>query len=242
MVTVHGDEEFEKLRNHMLPCRLICPEPGGHVPEVERSIRTVKEGCRAAIHGMPYSFFPKEMLRGLIRKVILLLNAFPGSHGVSDTLSPRNIIENLPHIDYHSLKIPFGAYVQMAVDEMITNTPRPRTIGCIVLDPVGINQKYRFMSLESGRRVSGRVVRELPITSEVITRVNELGADQKQPEVHDGRLLFEWRPGLPVLDGDLDLVIDHFPEQADNREDDAVIFPEPIPDEEPGQHFTQPGI
>jgi hypothetical protein len=29
VVTVHADEEFEKLRNHMLPSRLNTPNPGG---------------------------------------------------------------------------------------------------------------------------------------------------------------------------------------------------------------------
>jgi hypothetical protein len=81
LTATHADEEFEVLRNHMLPCHLVCPEPGGHVPEVERSIQTIKERCRAAVHGLPYEYFPKEMLRGLIRKVILMLNAFPGEHG-----------------------------------------------------------------------------------------------------------------------------------------------------------------
>lgn len=110
MVMVHANEEFEKLRNHMLPIRLITPDPGGHVLEVERSIRTIKEGCRAAIHGLLYSVFPKEMLRGLIRKVILMLTVMPSDSGVSDTLSTRNLIKNLPHLDYHSVKLAFGSY------------------------------------------------------------------------------------------------------------------------------------
>jgi AAA ATPase containing von Willebrand factor type A (vWA) domain len=198
IVTIHADEEFEKLRSHMLPGRLLSPDPGGHVPEVERSIRTMKEGCRAAIHGLPYSVYPKEMLRGLIRKITLLSNAFPADHGVSDNLSPRNLVDNLPNLDYHSIKIPFGAYCQLAVDEQITNTTRPRTIGAIVLDPVGTNKKYRYMSLESGKRVSGRLVRVLPVTDEVIDRVNSIGISQKQPRTRDGRLLFEWRPGIPL--------------------------------------------
>jgi hypothetical protein len=192
ITAAHADEEFEALRNHMLPCHFMCPEPGGHVPEVERSIQTIKEGCHAAVnHDLSYEFFPKEMLCGLIRKVILILNAFPGEHGFSDTLSPQNIIENLPHLNYNSIKIPFGSYVQMAVDDMVTNTPQPRTIGCIVLDPVGTNHKYHFMSLESGRRVSGCMVCILPVTNEVIDRVNQLGRDQKQPAIRDGRLLFK---------------------------------------------------
>jgi AAA ATPase containing von Willebrand factor type A (vWA) domain len=234
VVTVHADEEFEKIRNHMLPSRLITPNPGGHVPEVERSIRTLKEGCRAAIHGMPYSVYPKEMLRGLIRKVVLMTNAVPSESGVSDTLSPRNLIENLPHLDYHSIKIAFGSYVQVAVDEQITITPRPRTIGCIVLDPTGTNQKYRLMSLESGKKVSGRIVRILPITDEVIDRVNELGTQQKQPRIQDGRLLFEWRPGVPV-DGDVYMIDDGLEPIIEGRDDNEVI-PEPLEDDAVDDH------
>lgn len=234
VVTVHADEEFEKLRSHMLPSRLVSPDPGGHhVPLVERSIRTLKESCRAAIHGLPYTVYPKELLRGLIRKVILMSNAVPGESGISNTLSPRNLVENLPNLDFHSIKIPFGAYCQLAVDEQITNTTRPRTIGAIVLDPVGLNQKYRFMSLESGQRVSGRLVRILPVTEEVIDRVNEIGSQQKQARTREGRLLFEWRPGLPI-DEDVflaDEINGAQEEAAHEAREQEVLLPEPIEDE-----------
>jgi len=115
--------------------------------------------------------------------------------------------------------------VQMAIDEDITNTPRPRTIGCIVLDPVGIGQKYRLMSLESGRKVSGCIVQSLPATDEVVNRVHELGEEQSQPRIHDGRLLFEWRPGVPV-DGDFYLLDD----QNEAAFPTADVLPDPIAD------------
>lgn len=102
---MHADEEFEKLRYDLLPSRLVFPDPGGHVPEVERLIRSLKEDYCTAIHGMPYKYLPKEFLRGLIRKLVLLWNAFPVDHGVSDTQSPRNIVDNLSHLDYHAIKI-----------------------------------------------------------------------------------------------------------------------------------------
>jgi Cobalamin biosynthesis protein CobT (nicotinate-mononucleotide:5, 6-dimethylbenzimidazole phosphoribosyltransferase) len=230
VVSIHADEEFEKLRNHMLPSILMSPNPGGHVPEVERSIRTLKEGCRAAIHGMPYRVYPKEMLRGLIRKVILMANAFPSEHGVSNVLSPRNLVDNLPNLDYNSIKIPFGSYCQIAIDETITNTTRPRTIGAIVLDPTGLNRKYRFMSLESGKRVSGRIVQILPVTDEVVERVDEIGTQQRQSRIRDGRLLFEWRPGQPI---DGDVFPDDLPDENDlerNPEQNDGIIPDPIND------------
>ena len=150
IIMVHADEEFEKLRSHMLPSRFITPDPGAHVPKVERSIFTLKEGCRAVIHSLPYSKFPKEMICGLIRKVMLIQNAFPGDHGVSDTLSPCNIIDNLPNLDYHSIKIPFGTYAQVTIDEEVMNTQQPHTIGCIMLDPVGINQNFVLCPLRVG--------------------------------------------------------------------------------------------
>jgi hypothetical protein len=167
------------------------------------------------------------MIRGIIRKVTLIQNAFPADHGVSDTISPRNIIDNLPNLDYHSIKVPFGAYAQVALDEEVTNTQRARTVGCIVLDPVGLNQKYRFMSLETGRRVSGRLVKVLPVTEEVIARVNHLGSEQQQPTIHNGELLFEWRPGHAFeYDGFFDgLWGDEY--DADRE---AEFHPEPVVD------------
>jgi hypothetical protein len=59
------------------------------------------------------------MICGLIKKVTLIQNAFPADHGVSDTLSPWNIINNLPNLDYHFIKVPFSAYAQVAVDKEI---------------------------------------------------------------------------------------------------------------------------
>lgn len=158
-------------------------------------------------------------------------NAFPSDHGVSDNLSPRNLVENLPNLDFHSIKIPFGSYAQVAVDKAITNTPRPRTLGCIVLDPIGINQKYRFMSLETGRKVSGRIARILPVTDEVISRVNEIGREQKQPVIQDGRLLFEWRPGQ-LVDEDLYL-LDEALANGDDDDGDDDIVPDPVDDDGP---------
>jgi len=96
------------------------------------------------------------------------------------------------------------------------------------LDPVGINQKYRFMSLESGRRASGRIVRILPITDKVIQRrVNELGTEQKQPVVHDGRLLFEWKPGFPI-ENDAHFYADDPPSDNDSEGGEEEVLQEPV--------------
>ena len=57
------------------------------------------------------------------------------------------------------------------------------------------------MSLETGMQINGRVVATLPITNEVIERVEALGQDQQQPFRVSKMLKYEWRPGT-ALDND----------------------------------------
>ena len=59
----------------------------------------------------------------------------------------------------------------------------------------------------------------LPITDEVIERVAELAAAQGQPIIHDGRLLYEWRPGVPIADDDAELE-DYYGELNYEQEED----------------------
>jgi hypothetical protein len=76
--------------------------------------------------------------------------------------------------------------------------------------------------------VSGRLVKVLPITTEVITRVNQLGAKQQQPTVQDGELLYEWHPGQ-VFDSD-DMNDSLWDKEGPVEREDEVL-PEPVLDE-----------
>ena len=60
------------------------------------------------------------------------LNAFGNENNIAEGMTPRNIIDNLPHIDFKDLLYEFGQYVQLHVDDSPTNTMRSRTIGAIV--------------------------------------------------------------------------------------------------------------
>ena len=62
------------------------------------------------------------MVRELIKQGNEFLNAFGSKDTIADGLSPRNIIDNLPHVDYNDLKYEFGQYVQLHVTEKVTNT------------------------------------------------------------------------------------------------------------------------
>jgi len=75
-----------------------------------------------------------------------------------------------------------------------------------------------------------------PITNEVVEKVAELAAVQGQPIIHDGRLLYEWRPGIPIADDDAELE-DYYGEMNYEQEEDIdppdindpVEYDEPTP-------------
>ena len=201
--TVHADPEFEKIREAIRPMDLITCEAGAHVPEIERSVQTVKNGCRSQTHSMPYRAIPRVMTRALVKMVNDNLNAQPARDGYTGATA-RNIIDNLPHLDCDELKYEFGSYVQLHINEQITNTMRHRTIDAIALNPTS-NGKYKFMSLETGREVDGTVKEVLPLTDAIIRKVETMARNQGVSLNPSRMLAFEWRPGQPFEGDDITL-------------------------------------
>ena len=222
---IHADKEFEKVEKDLLPSRLTICGVDEHVPEIERSVQTQKNENRAVSQAMPYKCIPRIMIREIVKQGNVFLNAFGTEDSVDDGLTPRNIIDNLPHIDYNDLKYEFGQYVQLHVNQRFTNTMKSRTIGAIVLGPKNIQGQYNYMSLETGEQIDGRVVAILPITEDVITRVEEFGQKQKQPYRESRMLQYEWRPGQNVGPDDQIGNDNHTTPQTTN-EFDVVIIPD----------------
>ena len=133
------------MNSNILPIRLHTVGTDEHVPEVERSIQTEKNENRAICHAMPYRCIPKLMLRELLQQSNSFLNAIGPIDAIGAGLSPRNIIDNLPNIDYNHLKYEFGQYVQLHVNQRFTNTMHSRTIGAIVLGPRDIRGQYNYI-------------------------------------------------------------------------------------------------
>ncbi len=236
IVDLHGDNEFAKIQVQILPTNLTLAAANEHVGTVERSVRTMKESSRAGLHSIPYKQVPIAMVKGLLKYATMLQNAFPTKSGISDTLSPRNIVQGLPNIDFANLKYEFGEYGELSEDSTVTNTQAGRTKGALALYPRGQHGSWAFLSLSTGREVHGRTFTPLPITDEVIARVAELAAAQGQPIIHDGRLLYEWMPGVPITDDDAELG-DYYGEMNYEQEEDIdppdindpVEYEEPAP-------------
>ena len=113
---------------------------------------------------MPYKLIPCVMIRELVKPGNEFLNDFGTKDNVSDSLFPRNIIDNLPQVDYNDLKYEFGKYVQLQVTQKVTNTTKIRTVGAIVIILIPIQGQYSYMSLETRKKIDGKVVAVLPIT------------------------------------------------------------------------------
>ncbi|KAL7574572.1 hypothetical protein ACA910_015922 [Epithemia clementina (nom. ined.)] len=198
---IHADREFECIKNELLPVNLNTTAADDHVGEVERSVRTIKERVRATIQGLLYRRLTVLMIRELVIGAVKALNMFPVESGISDTMSPRELVVGTPKPDFNNLKLEFGAYAQVFEDNNPTNTMASRMTGAIALNHTdNIQGDYFFMSLATGARISRHQWTELPISQEAIARVEQLAEVQGQKLIQKG-LVFEWRPEQPVDDG-----------------------------------------
>jgi hypothetical protein len=181
--TVHADGEFA----HLKP--LIESMPGDpmvnlasaneHVPEIEQRIQEVKERCRATRHILPYERIPKLMTIHIVPNVVKLLNFFPTKGGVYDTLSPKTIMSG-ERLDFKKhLSLHIGQYCQVHEEDTPLNRQVACTKGAISLGPSGnLQGGFKFMALNSGKKILRHSLDVIPLTDVVINSVNELGKDQ----------------------------------------------------------------
>ena len=183
ITTVHSDGEFAPLQ------ALVAALSGGpminlastneHVTEIKLKIRVVKERCRAAQHGLPFQQIPKLLTIHIVFQTVKLLNFFPTKGGISDTLSPKTIMSG-DILDYkRHLSLHIGQYCQVHKEYAPCNIQNPRIKGAILLGPSGnLQGGFKFMALNTGKKIVRRSWDVIPIPDKVITRVNALGSNQ----------------------------------------------------------------
>lgn len=222
VANIHADGAFECIREAVTPAILNINATDDHVGEVERSIRTIKERVRAAVHDLPFRRLPREMIKGAVRFAVKSLNQFPAEDGISDILSPTTIVTGLPPPNYNHLQLEFGEYVTIFEENNPTNTNASRVVDAIALHQTGnVQGDYYFMSLSTGERVSRRQYTRLPITQRVIDAVEALAFSQGQPILPGSGPIFTWNlDDDPIVDDDYEGVE---PEVAEDEEDDITI-------------------
>ena len=135
--TVLMENEFEKLRNLMSILAINTTAAKEHVPEVECMIRLIKERGRGILNTLPFKKMPRLMLIELVYHVVLWLNAFPANSGVSESLSPREIVYQHKLDFAKHCKSPFGMYCKVHDELVPTNTMVTWSTPAIVLGPTG---------------------------------------------------------------------------------------------------------
>ena len=110
------------------------------------------------------------------------INSFPVTSGIFEKYSPHEIIMRLKLDGKTHAKAPFGSYCEVREDREITNTMAPRTIWAICLGPTGNAQgSYKFLSLNTGKKLIRRSFTEMPVRESVIARVAQLAAQNTSP-------------------------------------------------------------
>jgi len=192
-----------------------------HVPEVERQTRVVKERVRGLYHALPYQVNPKVMITNLVSYVVGWLNNFPVKGGVSKTLSPRALITGVQLDHNKHCKLEFGEYVQVHEENNPTNSMQPRATGAIALGSTyNLQTGYKFMSLNTGRVLHRCAFTPIPLTQDVVTRVEDLGRREGRPT----KITFQDRNGLYDEQ-------DNLSDEEEEEEEDELDEVEPMDDE-----------
>jgi hypothetical protein len=214
---VHAYGEFAPLTT------FIESMPGGpmvnlassneHVPEIKRWIRVVKERCRATQHSLLFQRLPKVLMIHIVFHAVKLLNFFLTTGGNLDTLSPRTIMSG-ETLDYKKhLCLQLGQYCQVHKEDAPHNRSlHPRMKGGISLGPSSDFQGgFKFMALNTGKKIIQRSWDVIPMPETVITRVNTFGNNQPEQLIftnRHGRLIGDTNdadiPGVDFDDDDDD--------------------------------------
>jgi hypothetical protein len=110
-----------------------------------------------------------------------MLNFFPTKGGTLDNISPKTIMSG-EVLDYKKhLCLSIGQYCQVHKEETPCNGQAARTREAISLGSSGnLQGGYKFMALNTGKKITRRNWDVIPMPDLVIARVNVLERDQPE--------------------------------------------------------------
>ena len=126
---------------------------GEHKPTSEQNIRTLKDRTRSMVHLVPYRKMPMLIIDSIGIQVQYLLNYLPSKTGILTTMSARNIIKGRPNLDYNTMSLKLGVYVQLF--EGTKNTQHSRSVGAVALKLSDEKGGYYSIFLRTGRNLRG---------------------------------------------------------------------------------------
>ena len=172
--------------------------PNEHVPEIERSIRVIKERIRATYHHLLFDRLPKIMVKMLVSESAKKLKFFPAKGGVSLYYSPRIILHRFNSDFEKHCNYSFGNYVQAHDDPRPKNSNETRTLDCIYLRySDNLQGGHELLHLPTNHVINRQYITKLPVTQAVIKQVNEMATLEDMP------------PGLKIRNKTNNVLYDH---------------------------------
>ena len=180
VTTVDGDNEFKEMDEWMTDksITLNTCDTNEHIPTIERTNRFLKERIRCIRMEMPFSHVPRQFLKEVVSRVTILVNSIPRKGGVHAALSPREIVHGRK---LQTPKYKIGQYVQGHI-KSTNDTGKERSVDGLYLGPADNGCGHSIFKLQTKQPISVPRVTPIPITDDIIRRVNQLGKEEGEQE------------------------------------------------------------
>ena len=148
------DQEFDKIVDRMDMAIVNTTAAREHVTDAERGIRTIKDSGRCTVaefRRIGVTALPKQVIIHMVYFAVFWLNAAPAENGISEILSPREIVLKRS-VDFKlHCRGTFGQYVMAHVDPDVTNDMNGRTFQGLYLGPTGnLQGTVKCLDLNTG--------------------------------------------------------------------------------------------
>ena len=133
MKIFHQDNKFNlnALRYHIRPAILNIYAKSWHIPIINRSIQTIKQGERYTKHSVPYKRYTMIITRSRVECIIHSRNSFPQKGSIIKRLGSNTILFGKQSYDFNMKIILFGSYDMVYTGT--SNTLKRRRIPSIAL-------------------------------------------------------------------------------------------------------------
>jgi hypothetical protein len=193
-----GEPGIMALKNWLMNKKIILNETSKnqHVPLIERKIKQIKERCRVHIAALPYNL-PRIILENLVIYCVHSINIVPQTI-TEHSLSPFEIYSGKKVNVKTDLKIQFGEYVQIPVDNSVgKNAMNARTNDAIALHMRGnLQGSAAFYNIQTGKVVHRDHWNSLPIPEAIIQRLNSIASSDNAGGANKNNLIFKYKENL----------------------------------------------